>query len=70
MLLTPHGKMHQYGPDEIYLCDKWVRDLNDGHIQAIHIHPGGRYGRIELTFDRPKTGEYSEFEYVDEDDLV
>ena len=70
MLLTPNGKMHQFGSDKIYLCDAWVRALNDGDIQAIHIRPGGRYGRIEIEFDYPEPCMRSGFEYVDMDDLV
>lgn len=68
MLLTPHGKMHQFGDDEIYLCDRLVHDLNEGNILAIHIRPGGRYARIEVAFDLPKPN--AGFEYVDMDDLV
>lgn len=70
MLITRHGRMHQYGDDEIYLCDQWVRDLNNGIIKAIRIGPGNHYGQITIAIDRPTPNEYSGFEYVDEDDLV
>lgn len=70
MLRTSNGgRMHMFG-DDIYISDQWVRDLNDGKIQAIHIIPGDRYAQIRVTIDRPRPSEYSGFEYLDEDDLV